>query len=80
MPQGPHRSCAQPQQVMAPIQMPYGFYPSPNQMFIPPPMAFPAQQTWPPPLAPYGSQPILQPNVAAIPQKAVKGPSIGDWL
>ena len=60
--------------------MPYGFYPSHNQMFIPLPMALPAQQAWPPQLAPYGSQPVLQPNVAAIPQKAVKGPSIWDWL
>ena len=66
-----------------PLQMPYGFYPSPNQMFFPPPMGLPGQQppqAWLPQLPPFSSQPAPQANTAAAPPKPVKGPAIGDWL
>ena len=62
------------------VPMPYGFYPSPNQMFLPPQIG--PQQSWLPQLGPFGPQPALQPNSAAsgAPPKIVKGPAIGDWL
>ena len=62
------------------MPMPYGFYPSPNQMFFPPPMGLPAQQVWPPQQPPFCPQPAPQLNAAAAPPKVVKGPAIGDWL
>ena len=60
------------------MPMPYGFYPSPNQMFFVPQMG--PQQSWPLQLGPFGPQPAQQSNSASVPLKAVKGPAIGDWF